>query len=294
MALRASAQAYTSFLLFNDYTKSFLESQGDSERDDAGTSYTDDNYWNFCPAGAATVAMMYAGASSPVTPNPINMTGSFIEPVYSVKRVTTAWNASDNDYLSPHYLTRGRAYIMYMAERVQPAAPTSSYFNHTYQGATGNYPGMLDFSTYPTAGGRNLYSVRDALNWETSAHSLYGNWVGYFWAIQAASGSRFSQAQLHTDVVNLTVNSGVPVVVALDAQYLTYNSGTGYGNWGNPGKVTGHAISIIGYDDTAGTYSYIDTCGARCSGGPFNGGVHTITQLQMFSAIRGFGWGYIY
>jgi hypothetical protein len=46
-----------------------------------------------------------------------------------------------------------------------------------------------------------------------------------------------------------------------------------------------HAIAVIGYDDNAGTYTYIDTCGAQC-GSAHNGGTHVISQSQLFTAIQ--------
>jgi hypothetical protein len=48
----------------------------------------------------------------------------------------------------------------------------------------------------------------------------------------------------------------------------------------------------VGFDDVHGTYKYIDTCGRNCSGG-LNGGVHTLPQSTMYSAVHALGGGYI-
>jgi hypothetical protein len=72
-------------------------------------------------------------------------------------------------------------------------------------------------------------------------------------------------------------------------------------NWqaGSATPHTRHAISIVGYDDTANppTYTYIDTCGRGCNGraGNTNGGTHVISQAAMVAALQdsaglGFVW----
>ena len=62
-------------------------------------------------------------------------------------------------------------------------------------------------------------------------------------------------------------------------------------NWS---RGLGHSIAIVGYDDTAGTYAYVDTCGRRCNGSSqsTNGGVWHIAQSRMYTAITSFGVGY--
>ena len=67
---------------------------------------------------------------------------------------------------------------------------------------------------------------------------------------------------------------------------------TGYlPNWS---RALGHAIAIVGYDDSAGTYAYVDTCGKACNGSSqaTNGGVWHVAQSKMHSAIAAFGAGY--
>jgi hypothetical protein len=62
---------------------------------------------------------------------------------------------------------------------------------------------------------------------------------------------------------------------------------------------TRHAISIVGYDNTANppTFTYLDTCGRSCNnrGGNQNGQIHVISQAQMVKAITdGNGMGFIW
>ena len=62
-------------------------------------------------------------------------------------------------------------------------------------------------------------------------------------------------------------------------------------NWS---RSLGHSIAIVGYDDSADTYAYVDTCGARCNGSSqaTNGGVWHISQSRLHTAITSFGVGY--
>jgi hypothetical protein len=86
---------------------------------------------------------------------------------------------------------------------------------------------------------------------------------------------------------------GVPVVAAVDTFDLP--------NWqkGSATPHTRHAITIVGYDNSANppTYSYIDTCGYACNprGGNRNGQIHVIAQSQMVASMTdavgiGFTW----
>jgi hypothetical protein len=286
MSLAAAAQTYTSYTLFNDFTRQFIEPLGyiyPGEKDDAGTTYGDNNFWGFCVAGAGTVALYYAAPGNSGNDYPLKMTGSFIEP-WGPHQERTYWNASDTDYLKG-FQTYGRAYILYLADSVWPQNPQSAQFNSTVNGKVVNTPGIMDFTTYPMKGS-NMAILTDALNWETSNHNVYGPWPNYFWDHVTS----FGQTLLHNDVVNDIVNNGVPVVVSLDAQKLVRNGA--YGNWKAPGKVIAHAITIIGYDDVAKTYKYVDTCGANCSG-YYNGGVFTLTQTAMYNSVSALGGGYI-
>lgn len=249
-------------------TRYIVEPEG-SGYDDQHHTFTDSNYWNFCVPGAAAV-LTYYWKSSNVTAWPA---GNFKEP-YGPHISTTYWKSSDtgtSSDTSNGYATQGRAYLMYMAEQVKPPNWSTA--------------GIVDFSTYPSAGA-NFYSLRDAVNWEISNHTS----TGYFYARVKVDAS-FTQGDLHNavvlDVTGLGNNHGgfgVPVAVSANTHYLP--------NW-PPNKYIAHAITIVGYNDQNLTYTYVDTCGKRC-GSTSNGGTHTISQSQLYTAIRaasGYGWG---
>lgn len=223
-------------------------------KDDIGKSYTDANYWNICSAGAATVATSY------FVPDPYQMLGAFHEP-YGRYSVTTQWNEQDVDY-NQGYVARARAYILYMAMAVDPP----SY----------DKPGIDDFSTYPTRGG-SPQAIRDAVNWEISDHAGGGQWATWFYFTEPNSGSGFSADQFNDDVVADIGRVGAPVIVAVDADYLP--------NWPDLAHPIHHAITIVGYDNTGDTYTYLDTCGREC-GSTSNGGTHDIAQKKLFKAMQ--------
>jgi hypothetical protein len=290
-AQQLTAAAVSSGILYTGETQYFMEPLGgnvsSSEKDDAGVHYADINYWRFCVAGAGAVA-----ADTYAVPTDPYYAGHYTE-TYGRHQESTYWNATDTDAYG-QFPTKGRAYIMYLAESVQPQNPQSKNFNsYVWDPTTQKYdilknmPGIMNFTPYPTTGS-DLGVLTDALNWEMSGHNRLGPWPGYFFDHVTS----FSQALLHADVVNDIVNNYMPVIVTLDARNLIYNSSTGYGNWANPGQQINHAIAIVGFDDVHGTYQYIDTCGHNCSGG-LNGGVHTLPQTAMYSAVHSLGGGYI-
>ena len=228
--------------------------------DDRPVSYVDANYWNYCAPGAATVAAYYFGAS--------RVTGRaaayYVEPM-GPYRAWTYWASADT---VSGYATRGRSYLMYMAEQVAvPGWPVA---------------GLDIFTSYPTPGATNP-DTRDALNWEISGHAA--SWASWYYVAQAASGSRWSEAQLHADIAWDIGNDGRAVVAAVNTAYLP--------NWS---RSLGHSIAIVGYDDTAKTYTYLDTCGRTCNGGASgrNGGVYTVSQHAMYLAIASWGTGYVW
>jgi hypothetical protein len=245
--------------LITTETQIVVEPPG-SGLDDRATYFVDANYWNFCAPGGATVAAYYFG-SSRVT---ARAAGYFIEP-YGPRRVRTYWASADT---VSGYATKGRAFLMYIAEQVFPPGWAT--------------PGLAEFSYYPTLGA-TLPDTRDALNWEISGHSPW--WASYYYAVQPASGSRFSDAQLHRDVAWAIGYDNVPLVAAVNTAYLP--------NWS---RALGHTIAIVGYDDVAGTYTFLDTCGKACNGsaGNRNGGVYTIGRRSLYLAIASWGTGYLY
>jgi hypothetical protein len=234
-------------------TARFVEPPGFGT-DDHGKNYTDVNFWNFCTAGAAAVAASY------FIPDPVELSGTFREP-YGPFGVTTRWDEAGDD-ANLGYPTKGRAYIMFMAMQVQPP----SFDN----------PGIDDFSTYPTRGG-SPQGMRDAINWEISGHQRGGKWATFFYFTEENSGPTFTPERLNADIVADIAGAGVPVVVAVDADYLP--------NWPDLAKPLHHAITIVGYDNTNDTYTYLDTCGRQC-GSLTNGGTHDISQAKMFKAVQ--------
>ncbi len=236
-----------------------VEPEG-SGLDDASHSYTDQNYWNYCMPGAVTVALYYF-LPKDVTGWPA---GNFKEPMNAPSTIPSAGTYWQSDEKVNGYHTYGRAYLMYRAEQVKPPSYTT--------------PGIVSFSTYPTTGG-TLGDARDALNWEASGHS--STYTSYFYSVVSSSG--LTQTKLHGDV-KATIDGGHAVVVAADTGYLP--------NWS---RSLSHAITVVGYDDTAVTYKYTDTCGVHCNGSSKskNGGVWTIAQGSLYSAIVADGAGYI-
>lgn len=81
-------------------------------------------------------------------------------------------------------------------------------------------------------------------------------------------------------MVSDVYSSNVPVVAEVNANMLP--------NW-NVSGMNRHYITILGYDDTAGTYTYTDTCGSStgCNGTGHgsDGGPHTVNQTTMWNAI---------
>ena len=156
-----------------------------------------------------------------------------------------------------------RAYLMHIAEQVSP--PTFSE------------PGLPSFSTYPT-NGSSIGDIRDVLNWEASNHA--SAWSSFFYERIAAN---VSSSTLHADVTR-DITGNHAIVVTVDTAYMP--------NWS---RSLGHAIAIVGYDDSAGTYAYVDTCGKACNGSSqaTNGGVWHVSQSKMHTAIAAFGAGYV-
>jgi hypothetical protein len=145
---------------------------------------------------------------------------------------------------------------MYLSEQVKPPTFSSK--------------GVVNFTYYPTHGG-TITDTRDVLNWEASNHS--SNWAGYFYVFAASP----TEAQLHADIVADIRSFSAPVVASVDTFYLP--------NWS---KSLNHAITIIGFDDINGTYTFLDTCGHQCNGSAnsTNGGIWNIDQHHLYQAVH--------
>jgi hypothetical protein len=161
---------------------------------------------------------------------------------------------------------------MYLAEAVKPPSYTR--------------PGIDNFNAYPTGGGA-LNDVRDALNWEWIGEDV-SLWGGpyMFWATHTVG----SQASLLTNVKYDIYWYSLPVVIDLD----TYSSSSvRLPNW-NRNVI--HTVTIIGWDDSAQTFTYLDTCSRDCNSysGNHNGGIYTVSYATMFTLMHNLGWGYVY
>ena len=70
-----------------------------------------------------------------------------------------------------------------------------------------------------------------------------------------------------------------PVIAITNTAYLP--------SWGVGGII--HAIAIIGYNNNAQTYTYVETCGGPCQSGTCGSkgqGVYTISQSALYNAIE--------
>jgi hypothetical protein len=228
---------------------------------------TDQNYWRLCGPGAVTVALWYWPTQSDVT----GWVGTFTEP-YGPERYTTYWAGSDtggSGDTSDGYSSVGRGYIMNVAMVQQPPDYST--------------PGLDTFTTYPQ-GGAIISDARDMLNWQASDHDQT-HWSTWFYATVPNKTESLTAAHLLSNVETDIATDGVPVVVALNT-YL--NSSTHLPNWS---VSLGHSVTIVGYNNSNGTYRYTDTCGVHCEGGT-NGGTHDVSQSVMFALIASWGTGY--
>ena len=143
------------------------------------------------------------------------------------------------------------------------------------------HPGMQDQTIYPSAG-TTLYGMQGGLNWEASGENP-NTWLNYFYVIvwNNAQEQPSDQANFHSRVVSDIASSSVPVVAEVNANMLP--------NWQRTG-MNRHYITILGYDDTAGTYTYTDTCGKSTNCGDqthgSDGGLHTADQTTLWKAIQ--------
>lgn len=262
---------------------------GGGSYDDLYNGYHDPGYFEMCGAGAADVAAF----DWPLPPNDSNHTES--DPLNGNNQVaTTTWNGTDVDGT-----TRTRGYLMYMAFQIHPPTwhtagmlPQSTYLLHTY-----------DSSQYPSASGNYgsmLQMVQDATNYAASGENN-SDWASYFYTTQWNSAYYNTNpsiypanlySALHSDIQADIAGSGVPVVVEVNMSQLPNSVLTN----------VNHFVAIVGYNDTAGTYSYIDTCKGytHCDArwdpnlqkwiiAQDQPDVHTIPQSQLAEGVNAIG-----
>ena len=217
--------------------------------DAAGNPYTDYYMWNFCGPGATAVAMDFW---------PIPNDRAFGQQIFTDPHdpfITTTWND-----------TNFRSYLMYLADQVQPPS---------YSG-----PGevtFLDYGNYSSNAYTTFSDLRDAMNWEASGHGIQGNWATYFYVDVGAAN--LSQDQLMAYIESDLYGNGVPPVVSVNDAYLP--------DWPNkdPRNGTAHFVAIVGYDNTQGTYTYIETC-TNTSCGTSGTGPFPVVQSQLYAGIQ--------
>jgi hypothetical protein len=162
--------------------------------------------------------------------------------------VTTTWDGQHN-----------RAYVAYLAWHAN--VPDQLH------------AGMMD--THQPSACVTLYAMRDALNWEASGHAAT-TWRSYFYSISA--WDRSSAADFHHKVLDDISATHVPVVAEVNARLLP--------NWTPEGSVIKHFITVVGYDDHAGSYYYTDSCGKSTGCGSLSdGGLLSIPQARLWDAI---------
>ncbi len=219
-----------------------------SSKDDAGKNYaTDTSFFDLCGPGAVTVALAY-WPGMPITMSSANV----LDPT---KNVTTSWTSN-----------RYRGYLLYLAWQIQPPG--------------WNSPGLMD-TTHYQSWGTTLQAIRDGLNWEISGHdqSTWANryYTLTYWGNEGSSQPTQTPQILHAQVVDDVYFNSVPVIAEVNAQLLP--------TW-NTNRSINHFVTIIGYNDSTSTYYYTDTCANSTNcGSSFDGGVHTVSQSQMWKAI---------
>jgi hypothetical protein len=228
-------------------------------KDDHGTAYADRNYALFCGPGTAAVVLYYWPASrSAVT----TRSGTFVEPVNlgTSRQARTYWKAQD----AGGY---GRGMILYLAEEEWPAPDRGlSWWLR---------PGVMDWDAHPPE--TNVPNLVDAINWEASG----GSQLNYFYTIVPASQLT---APALRDHIRADIGMGVPVVIAA----RTSDGKNSLPVWRvkSSRSAANHFVTVVGYDDNAGTYAVMDTCGLLCNDRNVRAGVRSVGQSALFSLIR--------
>jgi hypothetical protein len=261
--------------------------------DAKGNRYSNLSYWNLCGDGSMAVTLWYWQQLTR-RPNVSGTAGYFVDPyaaeavswpargpsvpVSQGTRLGTYWSGSD---VVNGFAAHGRGFLMYMAMVAQPSTWQSSGF------AVFARDGL---PLYPTSGTPRT-NIQAGLNWEVSGQNP-ATWPEAYYASVIRPDPTLARDL--TAAVMLDVGrDGVPVVGAVDTFNLP--------NW-QAGAATPHirhAITIVGYDNTANppTFTYLDTCGRQCNnrGGNQNGQIHVVAQSQLVLAVQntvgsGFVW----
>jgi hypothetical protein len=227
--------------------------------DDKGVAYTDYNYSLFCGAGTAAVVLYYWPASrSAVT----TRSGYFIEPVNlgTNRYARTYWNAQDAGGYA-------RGMILHLAVAEWPAPNR----NQTWW----SRPGLMNWDAHPPS--THVQNLVDGINWEASG----GSRLNYFYVIVPAS--QLTAAAL-LDHVHADIAMGVPIVIA--ARTSDGMHSLPFWRVKSTASAVNHFVTVVGYDDTAGTYAVMDTCGITCNDRNMRAGVRTMSQSALFALIQ--------
>jgi hypothetical protein len=230
-----------------------------SGKDDKGVRYSDKNYALMCGPGTGAVVLSYWPASRNLVKS---KSGTFVEPV----------NVGGGRYAATYWKAVGaagyaRGMIMFLAEVEWPTPDKGLKWWPT--------PGLLNWKARPPS--TNRENLLDAINWEASGRTT----VNYFYAIVPASQLT---ADALLDHVHADISAGVPVVIAA----RTSDGKHALPDWRvRSTKTAGnHFVAVVGYDDKAGTYAVMDTCGLTCNDRGVRGRVMNIGQTALFSLIQ--------
>jgi hypothetical protein len=239
------------------------EPQG-SGTDDAGLSYSDSNYWNFCGPGATAVALGFWPSGykfvTSIAPQ------SYTEPNLSLSiQATTTWAATDT-------VSSGRGAIMDLAENILPTPDVGAW----------TWPGVIDWSQAYPYDGTPVNRIRDALNWVISSQtSVTGPYIWTAYAQAGTASAIVSGIEADLNGQN-TAAAGQPMPVV--ANVRTASGRYHLANWSNKLGVN-HSVTIIGYDNGQGTFTYADTCGPGCNNTGDAAGVYTVSQATMVALL---------
>jgi hypothetical protein len=228
-------------------------------KDDRGVAYTDYNYTLLCGPGAGAVVLYYWPATRGAV---TTKSGTFTEPV----------NLGANRYASTYWGAQGsggyaRGMIMWLAEVEWPTPDQGvSWWSR---------PGVVRWTENPPS--TYVENLVDAINWEASGRSR----LNYFYVIVRAS--ELTAAALR-DHVHADINMGVPVVIA--ARTSDGTDALPYWSVKSTRSAVNHFVTVVGYDDTAGTYAVMDTCGTTCNDGSVRAGVRNMSQAALFALIQ--------
>ena len=227
--------------------------------DDKGVAYTDYNYSLFCGAGAAAVVLYYWSATSTTV---TTKAGSFVEPVDigPNRYARTYWKAQD----AGGY---GRGMILYLAENEWPLPDRNqSWWSR---------PGLMTWDAHPPS--TYVQNLVDGINWEASGQTR----LNYFYVVVLAS--ELTAAAL-LDHVHADIALGVPVVIA--ARTSDGTNSLPFWRVKPTTSAVNHFVTVVGYDDAAGTYMVMDTCGTTCNDRNIRAGVRPMSQTALFSLIQ--------